>query len=47
MSDDLIPRPLVERDQWELAFEPFVGETYAALRLALTSRCCGSTTTLG
>jgi hypothetical protein len=33
MSDDLIPRPLVERDQWELAFEPFVGETYAALRL--------------
>ena len=31
--EDLTPRPLVERDQWELAFEPFVGETYAALRL--------------
>lgn len=32
-TEDLTPRPLVERDQWELAFEPFEGQTYAALRL--------------
>ena len=28
-----IPNPLVERDLWEQAFEPFEGEHYAALRL--------------
>ena len=31
--DDPIPEPLVERDLWEQAFEPFNGEHYAALRL--------------
>jgi hypothetical protein len=30
---DPIPDPLVERDLWEQAFEPFDGEYYAALRL--------------
>jgi hypothetical protein len=32
-TGDLTPHPLVERDQWELAFEPFKGQTSAALRL--------------
>jgi hypothetical protein len=32
-KDDPIPSPLVERDLWEQAFEPFEGEHYAALRL--------------
>ena len=32
-KDDPIPNPLVERDLWEQAFEPFEGEHYAALRL--------------
>ena len=32
-QDDPIPDPLVERDLWEQAFEPFEGEYYAALRL--------------
>ena len=32
-QDDPIPTPLVERDLWEQAFEPFEGEHYAALRL--------------
>ncbi len=32
-EDDPIPGPLVERDLWEQAFEPFEGEHYAALRL--------------
>jgi hypothetical protein len=32
-EDDPIPNPLVERDLWEQAFEPFEGEHYAALRL--------------
>ena len=32
-EEDPIPNPLVERDQWEQAFEPFEGEYYAALRL--------------
>ena len=32
-KDDPIPNPLVERDLWEQAFEPFEGEYYAALRL--------------
>ena len=32
-EDDPIPSPLVERDLWEQAFEPFEGEHYAALRL--------------
>lgn len=32
-QDDPIPAPLVERDLWEQAFEPFNGEHYAALRL--------------
>src|SRR4051812_23416306 len=31
--DDLTPKPAVERDEWELAFEPFEGEPYAALRM--------------
>jgi hypothetical protein len=29
----LYPLPLVERDQWELAFEPLEGQPYAALKL--------------
>ena len=33
-KEDLIPNPIVERDLWEQAFEPFEGEYYAALRLA-------------
>ncbi len=32
-EEDPIPNPLVERDLWEQAFEPFEGEHYAALRL--------------
>ena len=32
-NEDPIPNPLVERDLWEQAFEPFEGEHYAALRL--------------
>src|ERR1044071_6776374 len=32
-KEDPIPSPLVERDLWEQAFEPFDGEYYAALRL--------------
>ena len=32
-KEDLIPNPIVERDLWEQAFEPFEGEYYAALRL--------------
>ena len=32
-EEDPIPSPLVERDLWEQAFEPFDGEHYAALRL--------------
>ena len=28
-----LPEPLVERDLWEQAFEPFDGEYYPALRL--------------
>jgi len=32
-KDDPIPSPLVERDLWEQAFEPFEDEHYAALRL--------------
>ena len=28
------PLPLVERDQWELAFEPLKADPYAALKLA-------------
>ena len=32
-KDDPLPNPLVERDLWEQAFEPFEGEHYAALRL--------------
>ena len=32
-KDDPIPSPLVERELWEQAFEPFEGEHYAALRL--------------
>ena len=32
-NEDPIPNPLVERDLWEQAFEPFEGEYYAALRL--------------
>ena len=31
-TDDLIPRPAVERDEWELAFEPLEGD-YAAIRM--------------
>jgi hypothetical protein len=31
-TDDLTPRPAVERDEWELAFEPLEGE-YAAIRM--------------
>jgi hypothetical protein len=30
----LYPLPLVERDQWELAFEPLAKNSYAALKLA-------------
>jgi len=29
----LFPLPLVERDQWELAFEPLKADPYAALKL--------------
>jgi hypothetical protein len=32
-EEDLFPRPLVERDQWELAFEPLKADPYAALKL--------------
>ena len=32
-DEDPIPNPLVERELWEQAFEPFEGEYYAALRL--------------
>ena len=32
-NEDPIPSPIVERDLWEQAFEPFEGEHYAALRL--------------
>jgi hypothetical protein len=32
-TDNLASPPLVDLDQWELAFEPFEGEPYAALRL--------------
>lgn len=32
-EEDLFPRPLVARDQWELAFEPFKADPYAALKL--------------
>ncbi len=31
-TDDLTPRPAVERDEWELAFEPLEGD-YAAIRM--------------
>ena len=34
-NEDPIPNPLVERDLWEQAFEPFEGEHYAALRHAM------------
>jgi hypothetical protein len=32
-DEDLYPPPLVERDQWESAFEPFEGRPDAALSL--------------
>ena len=32
-KEDLFPLPLVERDQWELAFEPLKADPYAALKL--------------
>lgn len=32
-EEDLYPLPLVERDQWELAFEPLKADPYAALKL--------------
>lgn len=32
-EDNLFPLPLVERDQWELAFEPLKADPYAALKL--------------
>ena len=31
----LYPLPLVERDQWELAFEPLKADPYAALKLGV------------
>ena len=31
--NDLIPDPIVERDLWEQAFEPFEDQYYSALRL--------------
>lgn len=31
-TEDMIPRPAVERDEWELAFEPLEGD-YAAIRM--------------
>ena len=35
-SDNQTRWPLMDRDEWELAFEPFEGHTYAALKLSLT-----------
>lgn len=32
-DEDGYPLPLVERDQWELAFEPLKADPYAALKL--------------
>jgi hypothetical protein len=32
-TEDLTLHPAVERDEWELAFEPFEGEPYAALKM--------------
>jgi hypothetical protein len=32
-TDNQIQEPLTDRDDWELAFEPFQGHAYAALRL--------------
>jgi hypothetical protein len=31
--EDLTPRPAIERDEWELAFEPLEGDAYAAIRM--------------
>jgi hypothetical protein len=31
--DDLTPDPLIDSDDWEIAFEPFQGHAYAALRM--------------
>jgi hypothetical protein len=31
--DDLTPDPLIDSDDWELAFEPLEGHAYAALRM--------------
>lgn len=31
-TDDLIPKPAVERDEWKIAFEPLEGD-YAAIRM--------------
>lgn len=32
-TEDLTPRPAVERDEWELALEPLEGDDYAAIRM--------------
>ena len=32
-TEDLTPRPAVECDEWELAFEPFEENAYAAIRM--------------
>ena len=32
-TEDLTPDLLVDQDDWEIAFEPFKGNAYAALRL--------------
>lgn len=32
-TEDLTQHLLIDRDDWELAFEPFAGHAYAALRL--------------
>ena len=35
-SDNQTNWPLMDREEWELAFEPFEGHAYAALKLSLT-----------
>ena len=32
-TDNQTQHPLIDRDDWEIALEPFAGHTYAALRL--------------
>jgi hypothetical protein len=37
-TDNQTQQPLMDRDDWELAFEPFEGHAYAAIRIGFNIR---------